>query len=275
MATFIRNQGGLLFFAAALPIVLVGCDRGDFESVTPPAQVEAAVISDDTATALADNPSAEDRDIRDSILAMVAGPEEVMLKDAIPALTGYRVLDWDDEHRDLIAAATREAANRVNAAEVTATRINEVGLAMEEFVIAALNEAGFVADIPTTQAGHRRSVGYPDIQADLGDTRFYIEMKVHGPRTEDSSQRSFYLSDSDDPKITRDAFHLLIAFESVKGPSGYYTVEEIKILDLHTLNLNIKNEFNASNRDLYDDESGLVVIREKTGEALETAGGDR
>ena len=61
--------------------------------------------------------------------------------------------------------------------------------------------------------GTKRSVGYPDIALTIEERPYYIEVKTYNERTARSTMRTFYLSPSKDPKVARDAAHMLIAFE--------------------------------------------------------------
>ena len=77
-----------------------------------------------------------------------------------------------------------------------------------------------------------------------------------------SSQRTFYVSPSQDFKVTRDAYHLLLAFSTEEVEEGLYSLTGFKLLDLYGIECNLKLEFNASNKDLYSEESGLVIEEE-------------
>jgi hypothetical protein len=70
----------------------------------------------------------------------------------------------------------------------------------------------------------------------------------------DQTLRSFYLSLTDDPKITCDAMHLIFGFELKKlshaGQNRFFPLRW-SVWTLDSLSLQIKYEFNASNRELY------------------------
>jgi hypothetical protein len=179
------------------------------------------------------------------------------LADVIERLYGQPVLDFQDESGEYLEAAAVAAMEAINAEGVTAGRVNEVGNAVEAYVIAALNEAGFVADRPQTVSGRHRSAGYPDVVARRGGETFYIEVKTYHPRNVDTTQRSFYLSPSDDPKVTEPAFHLLLGFAMEPEGEDRYFARGVRLLDIADLPLELKLEFNASNRDLYGEETAL------------------
>src|SRR5690606_2209187 len=104
----------------------------------------------------------------------------------------------------------------------------------------------------------RQSAGYPDLAARKDGRTFYIEVKSFSAKTEDSTQRSFYLSPSDDPKITEDAHHLLFGVEMEALPGDQYRIARVELLDLSKLQCELKIEFNASNRDLYNGELTIL-----------------
>ncbi|MBI5228683.1 hypothetical protein HY991_01125 [Candidatus Micrarchaeota archaeon] len=71
---------------------------------------------------------------------------------------------------------------------------------------------------------------------------------------EDSSFRAFNLQPSEDFKITADARHLLVGFEiKVERRNGKRAFVPIhwRLYTLDNLRVQVKHEFNASNKDLY------------------------
>jgi hypothetical protein len=180
----------------------------------------------------------------------------------IEAISGFEVIDWKGEDRERLEAAAQETIELINQEGVGANRVNEVGNYVEEYIKRSLENRGFKVATPMAQNGRRRSTGYPDLEVFDDDTFLYIEVKTYNPKNVNTTQRSFYLSPSTNPKITRDAYHLLIAFAMQPHPDKpkTWTCERVKFLDLYNLTCNIKFEFNASNRDLYSKEAGLVFF---------------
>ena len=183
----------------------------------------------------------------------------IALPELISLITGHQVFDWEEN----LAPVFKEVAGSVVADVVQnpirTERINEVGNAVELYVLDALEKAGFQSGRPTPPSGRKKTAGYPDLFAQKNDDFFYIEIKTYSPKTEKSSQRTFYVSPSQDFKVTRDAYHLLLAFSTEEIEEGLYSLTGFKLLDLYGLECNLKLEFNASNKDLYSKESGLVV----------------
>jgi hypothetical protein len=95
-----------------------------------------------------------------------------------------------------------------------------------------------------------------------GSDYFYLEIKTYSPKTENSSQRTFYISPSEDFKVSRDGYHLLLAFSTEEIEEGVYSLSGFKLLDLFSLECQLKLEFNASNKDLYNSDAGLIVVEE-------------
>ena len=190
-------------------------------------------------------------------------------RNVIHELSGYSVLDWNGEESAHLLRAAEIALMHMNREGVEARRVNEVGNAVEAVFRDALRKSGFQAEIPTTSVGRRKATGYPDIQAHRAGADFYIEVKTYNLKNRLTTQRSFYVSPSDEFKVTRDAFHLVVAFAMEQGEDGEYRALSAEWLNLFELKIRLKLEYNSSNRDLYGDEAGLVAhaleapVREK------------
>lgn len=205
-------------------------------------------------------PSADRRILLDRIREWQSVPETLPLEAVVEALSGFRVLDWQGEGVESLEAVADAVIARTARVPLTASRPNEIGNKLESLVATALSEQGWQPDRPTGPSGHRRSAGYPDLEAQFNEHACYIEIKAFSPGTRDSTQRSFYLSPSPDFKVTRDAFHLLVACEIVPVEAGSWKVRSVRWLDLHSLEVRLKHEFNASNRDLYGEAGDLVIL---------------
>jgi len=75
------------------------------------------------------------------------------------------------------------------------------------------------------------------------------------------SSRYFHFPLSENPKITQDAFRLLTGFklDTVKRKEkGAFIPISWRIYTLDKLLIQVKHEFNASNKDLYKEESLLA-----------------
>jgi len=183
---------------------------------------------------------------------------------AIKALTGCKVLHFDlskknnKELLELLKSAAQMAGDEAYKKGIFTTRPNEAGNHIEPFVISALNKVGLKANKPTTKSGKKKVAGYPDIEiTDKHGKVVYLDCKTYSAKTKKQSFRSFYFSPSKDPKITKNAFHMLLSFELTKEKRGDKTVYvpiSWQLYTLEKLKVQVKHEFNASNRDLYKEE---------------------
>ncbi|WP_309398371.1 hypothetical protein [Cerasicoccus maritimus] len=177
----------------------------------------------------------------------------------IKAISGYHVIPWDGEQAAALQRAAEATLLSAQERPVKSGRVNEVGLAVEKRLQAALEAEGFVVDIPRTQSGRRQSAGYPDLVARKDGEIFYVEVKCFSKKTENSTQRSFYLSATDDPKVREAAIHLLFGFQVSEFAEDCYRIDSFEVLDLAGLVCELKLEFNASNRDLYNGD--LTILK--------------
>ncbi len=201
---------------------------------------------------------------------LVKPAKKIPFKDVILATTSHRLLDFDTNNpahvalHKRISAAAAAAADTARTNGLFAIRANEAGNHIEPFVKTALREAGLNARTPVTADGDAQTVGYPDIEI-LGDVPCYLELKTYNASTVNTTQRSFYYSPSANPKVTHDALHLLLAYELEKtmrdGKTAFVPVHW-KLITLQDLEVDLKFEFNQSNRGLYGKESGKALLGE-------------
>ncbi len=187
---------------------------------------------------------------------------------AIKALTGCNVLAFNPlpkQNKRLLkqlSRAARLAGQRAFREGIFTARPNEAGNRIEPFVIKALREAGLKADKPISRSGKKKSAGYPDIQIEDKNGRvIYLDCKTYNTKTKDQNFRTFYFSPSEDPKITRDAFHLLMSFElhtARRGGKRAFIPISWQIYTLDKLRIQVKHEFNASNKGLYTKKALLA-----------------
>ena len=192
----------------------------------------------------------------------------------IESLTGTKITHFDKiKNKDLLLSLQNMAnsvCKKVNNEGLKSKRVNEVGNKIEKFVKQALIENGYQdADTPTMANGKKKSAGCPDLLFTNHDgNKIYLECKSFNNANRDTSFRSFYLSFAENNKIIYDAYHLLIAFEvetttneARKMQEDEYITYKIngwKLCNLQNLKLNLKQEFNASNKDLYNKANILI-----------------
>lgn len=176
--------------------------------------------------------------------------KNITFPELVEATSGYKVISLDRSNEkdvellnNLIKSANHliEICNRTRR-RFQGNRINEVGNAIEE---------EFVQELRTTSLKPQLLVekGYPDMNiTDRYDRKTYLESKATS-RNWDDTFRSFYYTSG--KKITADARHLLIGWKVEEERDKYWKIVDWKLVDLSDLKLQLKSEFNASNRDVY------------------------
>lgn len=197
---------------------------------------------------------------------------------AIKALTGFKVLDFDisiDHNKILLEQLSKAAqlgGQKAFKEGIFTARPNEAGNHIEPFVVEALRHIGLKADKPISKSGKKKPAGYPDIQIEDGSKRIvYLDCKTYNTKTKGQSFRTFYFLPSEDPKITRDAFHLIMSFEldiAERKRRRAFIPISWQIYTLDKLLIQVKHEFNASNKELYTKESLLAEGRIRINNAV-------
>jgi hypothetical protein len=180
----------------------------------------------------------------------------------VRACSGRRVvpLGGAPGHQRVVAAIESALATTLadlNAADSPVRklrRINEASRHFEDGLMARLNaHEGLRCDIPPTRGGTRQRSGYPDLR--ITDARsgavFYLDPKLIERGSEQDTLRTFYFEPKNETlKITDDAVHLLAGIEH-DGRDGAWTFTGWRLVDLSTLKVRLKAEFQASNAELY------------------------
>lgn len=178
------------------------------------------------------------------------------------ACSGRRMLPLTDEpaHRRVVAALERalsETIRQLNEDDSPVRklrRINEASRFFENGLLMRLNATpGLRCEPPPTRAGAIQRSGYPDLRVtDLASgTVFYLDPKLVERGSAASTLRSFYFEPKNETlKITDDAVHLLAGIEH-DGRDGHWSFTGWRLVDLSTLRVRLKAEFQASNADLY------------------------
>jgi hypothetical protein len=240
-----------LLFTTLLVFRLVGAEPSPVRSAAAGKSLQETNLTDSTAAALAE---------------LTKPSKALPFKTVIQATTGHRVLDFDTnnpvhvELRNKIMRAAALAGQRARKEGISAARANEAGNHLEPFVRAALRDAGLEAHVPVTTAGQAQVTGYPDIEI-LSAPPVYLELKTYSATTANTTQRSFYYSPSERPKVTHDALHLLLAYELEKTTRDRQTIfvpVRWKLISLQDLQVDLKFEFNQSNRGLYGNSKTVL-----------------
>jgi len=207
-----------------------------------------------------------------AVIAQMRAPmRSVPLDVVIEALYGHKVLPFNHgnpNHAEVLkrleAAASSVAAKIKAEGGISSKRVNEVGNTIEQYVRDALTAQEMPARVPTTKkSGKARAVGYPDVTFTFKGEHFYLDCKTYNKDTANTTMRTFYLSPSDDPKITRDAVHLILSFETARD-GDIYQLAGYKIISLEKLSLDLKYEFNSDNRRMYSGKHGSEILSSGT-----------
>lgn len=178
------------------------------------------------------------------------------------ACSGKRVMPLTNEpaHARVTAAINKAleetlmALNKEDHPVRQLRRINEASRFFEDGLLARLNATpGLRCEVPPTRAGIHQSSGYPDLRiTDVSTGKvFYLDPKLVEQGSADSTLRTFYFEPKDETlKITDDAVHLLAGIEH-DGRDGAWKFTGWRLVDLSTLKVRLKAEFQASNADLY------------------------
>lgn len=133
-------------------------------------------------------------------------------------------------------------------------RINEGSRFFEDALREGLDATdGMTCEIPTTREGDHQRSGYPDLKVvdEASGDVFYLDPKLVEQDSWDSSFRSFYFEPKNGTlKISDHAVHLLVGIAH-DGRDGEWTFGPWRIVDLSKLEVRLKAEFQASNRELY------------------------
>lgn len=175
-----------------------------------------------------------------------------------------------------ISAACDETMKRLNApgsAIQHVDRINEVSSHFEDMLRELLNATpGLHCDFPLTAEGKVQRSGYPDFRiTDLDSKRvFYLDPKLYGAGSRDSSFRTFYFEPKKATnKVRDDAVHFVVGFEHAPreegsrspkpggsgSPNPVWKFTRWDLVDLSQFRVKLKAEFQGSNRDMYRPEA--------------------
>jgi hypothetical protein len=197
---------------------------------------------------------------------------EIPFRDVIRETTGTKVLPVDpknDVDRRVIkeiGAVLDQVVHRMSAPDSpvqNVERINEVSSHFEDMLRELLNGApGLRCDFPRTADGKIQRSGYPDLQiTDRASKRvFYLDPKLYATGGRESSLRTFYFEPRKATnKVRTDAVHFVVGFEHEARTDGHWKFIRWDLVDLSQLKVDLKAEFQASNRDLYLPEAVVAT----------------
>jgi hypothetical protein len=219
--------------------------------------------------------TAEDRlaELEAVLEQMLKPVKGIPFRIIVKSIAGCEVIPIDPqcpEDADMLRGLERAihaAAAEVRLRPIERPRPNEVGNDIEVFVKAALLAQGFRVESPAARNGLTKGVGYPDILIfDKAGRPTYVECKTYSAGTVSSSMRSFYLSPSENFKVSLDARHVVLSFEMIADAlpgsrNSRYAPVGFKLIDVSDLLCDVKYEFNSDNRRLYDKD--LILLEGK------------
>lgn len=182
--------------------------------------------------------------------------------DVVHASSGKLVIPLSDDprHQRMQAAIEKALAatildlNRDDSPVRKLRRINEASRYFEDGLLTRLDAVpGLSCSIPQTRSGISQRAGYPDLRVynEEDGTIFYLDPKLMEVGSEASTLRTFYFEPKNETlKITEDAVHLLCGIVH-DGKDGAWTFSGWRLVDLSSLQLRLKAEFQASNAEIY------------------------
>lgn len=196
------------------------------------------------------------------LLGEKLGDREFSFAAVAEACSGKKVIPLADKDsharvRFAIESSLSRAIEKLNAPGSpvrSLRRINEASRFFEDALHESLNaEPDLSCDVPPNRRGETQRSGYPDLRVvhEPSGEVFYLDPKLVEDSSWDSTLRTFYFEPKDETlKITDDAVHLLAGIGH-DGKDGAWTFTGFKLVDLSTLKVRLKAEFQASNKDLY------------------------
>lgn len=212
------------------------------------------------------------------LFAQIARPvRDIPFSAVIRGLSGREIIPFDPEanpaDKALLVPLKKAFAScvaQMRKVGIASSRPNEAGNYAEPFVADSLREARFMVEAPRGSSGKKKTTGYPDLLFyDRDGIPTYLEIKTYNRENKHTTQRSFYVSPSEDFKVTMDARHLVLGFELEdvgtairKGKTvRLYKPNAYSLVSVEKLRCQLKYEFNAANRQLYADGEILLEGR--------------
>lgn len=191
---------------------------------------------------------------------------EIPFPEIIFATSGKKVLPLDKDdatdqailhHIQSAAATVLAAMNAADSPVKGLRRINEASRHFEDALQKALTRGDFTCAFPVTASGDAQRSGYPDLQVVHRPSGrvTYVDPKLFEEKSRHSTLRTFYFEPRGRTnKVTKDARHLLLGIAH-DGKDGDWSFSSFHLVDLSQLKVQLKAEFQASNKDVYREEN--------------------
>jgi hypothetical protein len=196
--------------------------------------------------------------------------ERISFAEIAQAASGKKVIPLDQTntlHAQMlqhVQKAAREVVATLNGEKSPVRglrRINEASKHVEDLLVKALAHGDFQCTFPKNAQGEGQRSGYPDLELTHVPSGLvtYVDPKLFEETARQSTLRTFYFEPRQKTtKITKDACHLLLGF-SHDGKDGQWTFGQPELVDVSKLQVRLKAEFDASNKDVYRPENVLKV----------------
>lgn len=191
----------------------------------------------------------------------------IPFSEVVAATSGKKIIPIDREKDAAILRQIGLAMDgvliRMNAADSPVKKVGRINEASHFFENAMREELGKIpgckCSFPLTADGHAQRSGYPDLQLDLPDGRtFYLDPKLFAKGSRGSTFRTFYFEPRRATnKVNRDACHLIVGIGHDYAATGRFLSWEL--VDISHFNVQLKAEFQGSNRDLYREEAVVAT----------------
>lgn len=199
----------------------------------------------------------------ENLLAEDLGTRSFSFAEVAEAASGKKIIPFDPENQGHAAIMTAlkqsldAALKKMNGSDSPTNdlrRINEASRFFEDALLKSLNACdSLTCEIPKNRQGKEQRSGYPDLLIihNPTGTKIYLDPKLYEEKSRQSSFRTFYFEPRERTlKVTEDAVHLLVGI-SHDGNDGQWKFTSWELVDLSHLQVRLKAEFQASNRDLY------------------------
>jgi hypothetical protein len=198
----------------------------------------------------------------------------IPFSEVLAATTGKKILPIDPSKdqawlKKLGAILDRTLAKLNDPAHPmhAAGRINEASRFIEDELLAeCAKEKGWSCGIPKTSAGEEQRSGYPDLRLVLEDgSVVYLDPKLFATDSRASSFRTFYYEPkTTTSKVQDDARHLLVGVHHNEAQGGQLRLEGWDLVDVSRIQVQLKAEFQASNNEMYRDETIVLQSPQPT-----------
>lgn len=205
------------------------------------------------------------------LLEQDLGERRFPFSEVISSSTGKKLIPVNPDNEStqaiikMITVASEQAVILMNEPDSPVRqlrRINEASASFEEVLLAIIDaDPAFSCSIPKTSEGKEQRSGYPDLRIEHLESKIvaYLDPKLYEQKSRNSSFRTFYHEPrKETSKVQDDAHHFLLGFAH-DGNDGNWRFLNWELIDLAKLQVRLKAEFQASNRDLYLKEATLAT----------------